>query len=275
MNRARRQRRVSARRFLFGALGLFLCVLCELVFASFDDSSLCSTSTFSGDEIVEKLVAANARRAERLRGYRGKRLYKLDYRGIFGGHAEMQVEATYRAPNQKTFKIVSENGSKLLIRRVLLKLLQSEHEAQEEQHRKALEISPANYTFTLESIQHTPSGDFYVLNVQPKSKSKYVYKGKIWVDAADFALARMDGVPTTNPSFWVSHVDVQYQWTRIEGFWLPIHNHSVTDVRFGGKAVLDIAYSDYEITKQSTTQPKASNEKTSLPDPSSVSIQPH
>src|SRR5262249_33106113 len=139
---------------------------------------------------------------------------------------EMQVEATYFAPNEKKFKIVSENGSKLLIRRVLLKLLQSEHDAQEEQNRKALEISPANYTFTLESIQHTPSGDFYILNVQPKSKSKFVYKGKIWLDAADFALARMDGVPATNPSFWVSHVEVQYQWARIEGFWLPIHNHS-------------------------------------------------
>lgn len=172
---------VSARKFLFGALGLFLCVLCELVFGSFDDSSLPSTSTLSGDEIVQKLVAANARRAERLRGYRGKRLYKLDYRGIFGGHAEMQVEATYFAPNEKQFKIVSESGSKLLIRRVLLKLLQSEHDAQEEQNRKALEISPANYAFTLDGIQHTPSGDFYILSVQPKSKSKFVYKGKIWV----------------------------------------------------------------------------------------------
>ena len=66
---------------LFGAFGLLLCVLCKLVFASFDDSSLRSTSTLSGDEIVQKLVAANARRAERLRGYRGRRLYKLDYRG--------------------------------------------------------------------------------------------------------------------------------------------------------------------------------------------------
>src|ERR1700690_1506663 len=70
-------------------------------------------SMASADTIVQKLMAANARRAASLRAYRSKRLYKLDYSGIFGGHAEMQVEATYRAPNEKTFKVLSETGSKL------------------------------------------------------------------------------------------------------------------------------------------------------------------
>ena len=229
----------------------------------------------STNEIVQRLIAANLRRANGLRGYTSKRRYKLDYRGIFGGHAEMQVEADYRAPNEKSFQILSESGSKLLTRRVLVKLLESERDAQEEQTRKVLEINPANYEFGLDSIQHTSAGEFYVLDVRPKSKSKYVYKGKIWVDAVDFAVARMDGIPATSPSFWVSHAEVQYQWTRINGFWLPIHNYSVTDVRFGGKAVLNIDYSDYQITSGSQADaPKAADQKTVLPDPSSLSVQP-
>jgi hypothetical protein len=233
-------------------------------------------STLSTDVIVQNLMAANARRSAALRAYQGKRVYKLDYTGLLGGHAEMQVEAIYRAPNEKSFKVVSESGSKLLIRQVLLKLLESEREAQEERNRKALEISPANYDFKLESTQHTPDGDFYVLDVKPKSKNKYVYKGTIWVDARDFAVTRMEGSPAMNPSFWVKNVEVQYQWAKIGGFWLPVRNYSVTSVRLGGKAVLNISYSDYQITAGNRAAAVKSAEKNPvLPDPSSLTLQPH
>jgi len=258
---------------LMVAVGL---LLVRIAFANSNEISPTPQSTPSTDVIVQKLMAANARRADRLRGYRSKRMYQLDYHGLFGGHAEMQVEATYRAPNEKDFKVLSQSGSRLLIRQVLLKLLQSEHDAQEEQNRKALEISPANYEFNLESTEHTPTGDFYVLDLKPRNKSKYVYKGKIWVDANDFVVARMDGSPVTNPSFWVSHIEVQYQWAKIDGFWLPQQNYSVTDVRFGGKAVLNISYSDYEITsaRQAST-PRAGDLNSILPDPASLAGQPH
>jgi hypothetical protein len=244
--------------------------------ASSNDINAPAQPPLSTDAIVQKLMVSNARRAESLRGYRGKRTYQLDYRGIFGGHAEMQVEAIYRAPDEKDFKVISESGSKLLLRHVLQKLLQSERDAQQEQNRKDLEISPANYQFSLDGTQHTPDGDFYVLDVKPQSKSKFVYQGKIWVDARDFAIARMDGSPVTNPSFWVSHIEIQYQWARIDGFWLPVQNHSVTDVRFGGKAVLNINYSDYQITSESQpTSRRGSDKSPVLPDPASVSVQPH
>ena len=188
----------------------------------------------------------------------------------------MQVEATYRAPNEKTFKVLSETGSKLLIKHVLLKLLESEEEAQEERNRKALELSPANYEFKLETTEHTPAGDFYVLEVKPRKKTKYVYSGKIWVDARDFGVARMEGTPATNPSFWVSHVEIQYQWSKVDGFWLPMHNYSVTNVRLGGRAVLNINYSDYQVT--GGNQPAGSKvveRNPTLPDPSSVSAETH
>jgi len=230
----------------------------------------------STDAIVQSLMAANARRAASLRAYRSKRIYRLDYSGIFGGHAEMQVEATYRAPNEKSFKIVSESGSRLLIRQVLTKLLQSEQEAQEERNRKSLEISPANYEFKLETTQHTAAGDFYVLEVKPRKKTKYVYTGKIWVDARDYAVTRMEGTPASNPSFWVSHVEIQYQWSKIDGFWLPVHNYSVTSVRMGGRAVLNIAYSDYQVTRgNEAAGAKSTDRNPTLPDPSSLSVQAH
>jgi outer membrane lipoprotein-sorting protein len=231
----------------------------------------------SADAIVQKLMAANAQRSQALRGYRGKRVYHLDYKGLFGTHqAEMEVEVTYTAPDKKQFKILSESGSRLLINRVLLKLLSSEAEAQEEQNRKALEISPANYDFSLDEIEHTSNGDFYVLNVKPKTKNRYLYRGKIWVDTHDFAVVRMEGVPQKNPSIWVSHTEIEYRWANKDGFWLPIHNQSVTQVRMGGKGVLTIDYTDYRITgvNRASAAPHPDQSQT-MPDPASVAADPH
>lgn len=251
-------------------------LLAILATFSLADADLHSPPQLSSDAIVQRLMAANAQRSQTLRGYQGKRVYHLDYHGIFGTHdAEMQVEATYTAPDRKDFKVISQTGSKLLINHVLLKLLSSEQEAQEEQNRKELEISPKNYDFALAGTEHTPGGDFYVLAVSPKNKSKYLYRGKLWVDARDFAVVRMQGEPAKNPSLWVSHTQIEYRWAKIGGFWLPVHNESETQVRMGGKAVLTIDYSDYQITGVNRPNARGPGENSTLPDPSAVSADPH
>jgi hypothetical protein len=239
------------------------------------DADLHSPPILPADVIVQRLMAANAQRSQALRGYRGKRIYRLQYHGVFGSHeAGMQVEATYTSPNRKDFKVISESGSKVLVNHVLLKLLSSEQEAQEEQNRKELEISPKNYDFSLAGTDHIANEDFYVLAVSPKGKSKYLYRGKLWVDARDFAVARMQGEPASNPSLWVSHTQIEYRWAKVAGFWLPVHNESETDVRMGGKAVLTIDYSDYQVTgvNRATT---GSGDAPTLPDPAAVSGSPH
>ncbi len=223
------------------------------------------------ETIVSRLVAANQWRAQNLRGYRGKRLYHLDYHGFLGTHtAQLQVDVTYTAPDKKEFKVISESGSKVLVNRVLLKLLDSEKEAFQQQNRKRLELTPENYNFSFVGTEPTAHGIAYVLNVQPREKTKFLYTGKIWVDATDFAVTRMEGEPAKNPSFWISRTRIEYIWTKIGEFWLPEHNQSITQVRLGGTAVLTIDYSDYQITRVSRTDSSTVGDKSSLPDPSSV-----
>jgi len=243
---------------------------------SLADAGLHPPPPLSTDVIVQRLMAANAQRSQALRGYHGTRAYHLEYHGVFGSHeAGMQVEAVYTAPERKDFKVLSQNGSKVLINHVLVKLLTSEQEAQKEQNRKELEISPKNYDFALAGTEHTPGGDFYVLEVSPKGKSKYLYRGKLWIDARDFAVARMQGEPAKNPSMWVSHTQIEYRWAKIGGFWLPVHNESVTQVRMGGKAVLTIDYTDYQVTGATRSNARGSSESPTLPDPSAVTADPH
>lgn len=204
--------------------------------------------SLSAEAIIEKLQAADQCRAEALHSYTGKRLYTVDYRGFPGGrHAKMTVEASYTSPDQKTFRIVSEDGSKLLLDRVVRRLLDSEKEALQVAAREQNSLRLENYNFTLVTVEETPQERLYVLRVEPKAKRKFLYRGTVWIDAQDFAVARIEAEPAANPSFWISRTQINHTYTRVNGFWLPARNESVTHVRLGGKAVLTIDYTDYNV----------------------------
>jgi len=164
------------------------------------------------------------------------------------------VEAAYTSPAQKHFRIISESGSKLLLQRVLHRLLDSEREALQNVNREQTTMSAENYTFRFVTIQQGPEGKFYVLQVEPKIKNKFVYSGTIWIDTEDFAVARIEGKPAKNPSWWISSTEIHHHYTKIDRFWLPAHNESVTHVRIGGEAVLTIEYTDYKIKAAATAE---------------------
>jgi hypothetical protein len=223
------------------------------------------------DAIVSKMMVASARRSVLLHGYRGTRSYHLQYRGIFGTReAAMQVQATYTAPTQRNLSVVSQSGSKLLLSRVLLKLLDSEREAYRTQ--KQAELSPANYEFQLLGTDRTDSGNAsYILGVKPRQDNKFLYKGKIWVDAADFAVIKMEGEPAKSPSFWIKDTQINVNWEKVGDFWFPHRNVSVSHIRLGGMATLTIDYGDYQLTGGGPGQ--GQGQAPSLPDPSSVTPQ--
>lgn len=273
MQRFSRQRRKQVWQ-LVACLATFGCL------AGGSDPPVLSTSpssapVLSADAIAQNLAAANARRAEALRAYRCKRVYNVEYHGFLGSHqAQIQVEVSYNAPDRKEFTILSQSGSSLLINRVLLKLVESEKEAG--QNRQNTELSPRNYDFGFLGVEHGPNGDLYELSVKPRVNTKFLYQGKIWVDARDFSVAHMEGEPAKNPSLWVSHVKIKYRWGKFGGFWLPVHNESVTQVRMGGKAVLTIDYMDYQVAGLDNKVGASGSDKGSvLPDPSSVTPDQH
>lgn len=218
--------------------------------------------------VVDKLMETGRRRSSQLRGFRSTRFYRLEYHGLFGNReATMKVVATFTAPEKWDFSIVSETGSKLLLNRVLLKLLDSEREAY--RNGAQIEISPANYQFESVGVENTAHDDpCYVLNVQPRQATKFLYRGKIWVDAKDFALAHMEGEPARSPSFWVKDTRIDSTWEKVGDFWFIAHNRSLSRIRMGGTASLTIDYTDYQVTGAGTSQGAGQNVQ--LPAPSSV-----
>jgi outer membrane lipoprotein-sorting protein len=203
----------------------------------------------NAEQIVQNLVRMNLERAQALHSYQSTRVYRLEYKGFPGGRtAEMVVNVKFQAPETKEFEIVSATGSKMLIDRVFKKLLQGEKDAFEAENQKRIAINQENYEFTLVGYEEAPRGPAYVLSVKPRTKNKYLFQGKIWVNAEHFAVVRIEGEPAKNPSFWIKDTKIETLYLNVNDFWLPAHNHSVTAVRLGGHADFSIEYKDYRIT---------------------------
>jgi len=200
----------------------------------------------TADQIVRHLMEMNQERAAALQHYIGKRVYHLEYHGFPApAEASMEVEVNFDAPSSKHFTVVSSSGSKLIQNRVFHRLLESEEQAGDTSNRKSSELGPENYNFSLAGIE----GTNYILNVEPKVESKFLYRGRIWVDGHDFAVTRIEAQPARNPSFWTSKSLIDHTYQKIDnGFYLPKENKTVTSVRLGGTATLTIEYQSYQVT---------------------------
>jgi hypothetical protein len=219
-------------------------------------------------QIVQRLMERNQERAAALQHYIGRRTYHLEYRGFpASAEATMDVEVNFDAPASKQFTVVSASGSKLIQSRVFHRLLESEEQAGDSSNRKHSELSSDNYDFSLAGAE----GTNYVLNVEPKVESKFLYRGKIWVDAHDFAVIRIEAQPARNPSFWTTKSLIHHTYQKVDnGFYLPKENKTVTSVRLGGVATLTIEYEGYQVTAAKpvalTRKPMRSREGFSWPD---------
>jgi hypothetical protein len=206
------------------------------------------TAGITADEIVFRLERNNEQRAGALRSFDGKRSYILSYRGFPSDRdAELTVVAHYQAPESKSFDIISESGSKMIQSKVFSRLLENESEAAHAENQRETALSPDNYTFTLLGSRPSPYGGCYRLGVEPRRDNKFLYRGEICVNAADYAVETIDAEPAKNPSFWIKKTRIEHRYQKIGQFWLPASNQTITSVRMGGTATLNILYSEYEL----------------------------
>ena len=203
----------------------------------------------TAEEIVSGMVARNLQRARALSAYQGTRVYHLEYRGFLSNKtAEMVVDVKYRTPGIKQFSIRSESGSRLILDRVFKRMLQTEEDAVTEENQSRIALNQENYRFSLAGIESTSAGPSYVLLVEPRTDNKLLYRGRIWVNADDFAVERMEVSPAKSPSFWTKETKIEQVYAKVGDFWLPAMNRSGSEIRLGGHANFTIEYRDYKIT---------------------------
>jgi outer membrane lipoprotein-sorting protein len=206
------------------------------------------SAPLTADQVVNRLAEMNRVRAKSLEGYSSLRTYHLECHCLSHKTADMVVRAEYQAPNKKVFTILSESGSGTVRNRAFKKLLEAEQESMREDNQQRSAITLENYTFELSEYRKSDQDEFYVLEAEPRSKNKFLFRGRIWVDAKDFAITRVEGEPAANPSWWTLKTDFKRRYQKIGDFWLPESNESETKVRVFGTAFLTIEYREYQIT---------------------------
>jgi hypothetical protein len=177
-------------------------------------------------------------------GYAGYRRYIFDNNRMHK-HAELVVTVKCDSDGSKHFDVVSEDGWKTANHKILRKMLESEAETSVPLIRTKARLTPDNYSFAMVQQDSIEGRSTYVIDVTPKREDKYLFKGRIWVDANDYALVRAEGKPAKNPSFWTRSIHFVQQYQKSGDFWFPATTESVTQARIVGNTDVTIQYFDY------------------------------
>jgi hypothetical protein len=222
---------------------------------------LCARGFAQGEQagrIGEKQVFAELAEQDRIRSdalieYAATRVYRVsDPSGKI--HAQEEGRMEFHAPDRKTFVVTSEQGSGIVRRLALNPLIAGEINAAAGKDRRDSAISSANYQVEWIGEEDVRGYHCYVLRALPKRADKYLFEGRVWIDRQDFAVVRIEGHPAGNLSFWIKRADFVREYQKIGGFWLPLKDETVVQVRFYGKKVLTIDHGDYLVRGTSTRQ---------------------
>jgi outer membrane lipoprotein-sorting protein len=207
----------------------------------------------TGEEVFKHLVEHSHQRDSQLQRYSALRTYEVSNPEgkIYG---QKIVEVDYDAPDRKTFVTKSEEGSWLVRRLVLDRLIASEQETASGKDHQDSSISPGNYSFELLGEQQLGPYSCYVVEATPRRTDKYLFEGRIWISKEDFGIVRIAGHPAKKLSFWIERVEFVRKYQKIHQFWLPQRDETVAKIRLKGTKLLTINHADYTINSVQATQ---------------------
>jgi len=206
-------------------------------------SQTAATPPPTADEVIARMFARDMQRDTAAGGYTGVRQYDLENRQ-FAKHAQLVVNVVCDPDGTKHFQIVSKEGwgsANNLLRQVL----ESESEASRPQERPTTLITKDNYTFQMIGTALLNGRNAYLIDMVPKRQETYLFRGRIWVDAEDYALARIEGQLAKSPSYWVHTVHFTLEYRRNGEFWFPASIASTSDVRILGATEVTVRFLDY------------------------------
>jgi hypothetical protein len=211
------------------------------------------------EDVVSRMVKADEKRIAEFPGYTAKRRYSLENKRV-NKRAEILVQVTCTSAGSRTFAVLSESGSSIIRSRVIRKMIDAEAEASQQDGRERNRIVPANYDFRLTGREVTDGRLAHVLEIVPKTQNRFLIRGRIWVDAEEYAITRIEGTPAKNPSFWTRSIRIVHRYGKTGPFWLPIMNQSHAEARIFGSTEVTIDYFDYllngSVSSSAQTTPK-------------------
>lgn len=202
------------------------------------------------DTVIRGIDASVKNRIDRLAGYTVTEHYAV-FRGKDEIHpaAEMLVKTTYRKQTGKTYDIVSQSGSSIWRNEVLGTLLDNEKRMSQPGNVETALINSSNYEMKLDgnARERLNGRDCLVLDITPRRSSQYLFNGKLWVDAQDFAIVQLKGTASKSAFFLVSAAEVTRQYDEIRELPMATHAEAVSGSALLGQTVVKIDYSNYQL----------------------------
>ncbi|OGF59568.1 MAG: hypothetical protein A2Y62_03790 [Candidatus Fischerbacteria bacterium RBG_13_37_8] len=204
-----------------------------------------NTETITPEYIISKLLEHNQVREHKMLGYSAEREYYAES-GRFNKKASMRVKVVFESPRTKRFDIISEDGSKTIRNKIFHGLMEAELDALDPEKKRQSIISFNNYTFKLAGEADMLGYHCYLLDVEPKREEKYLFRGRVWIEANDFAVVRLEGSPAKRPSIWTRKVEFSRENQKVGDFWVPAKDESTTKIFIFGDSTYIVHYFNYQ-----------------------------
>jgi hypothetical protein len=200
--------------------------------------------------VIPLVDAAVAARFENILDFTDVEHYAV-YRGSDEAHpvAEMTVKDTYKKGVGKSYAVLSQSGSSILLHFGFKPLLENEQTINQPGNIEKSWFNSANYAMTLKdgNAKKLNGRSCFAVDVKPRQVAPNLIIGTIWVDAHDGTLVQIDGVASKNPSAFSGATHLMRKYTNIDGYSMAIHARAESDSALFGRTVVTIDYSDYNL----------------------------
>ncbi len=204
----------------------------------------------SDQEIVKRIDAAVYERTNALARYTVKEQYDVYRNGETKPSAQMTVQTVYSYSGGKDYTLVAQSGSQLLRTVVLDKVLAGVRDMARADRRESVWVTSANYEMHPEPGTVAMNGrPCLIVDIKPRRKSPQLFKGKVWVDASDFSVLRLEGVPAQSISIFTGQTSVMRDYAKIEGFSMATHAEASSHSFLLGYTLMKIDYTGYQIQR--------------------------
>ena len=223
------------------ALVWAVCALLTLAsHASLGAQAASALARTQGADLLARFFAPDSRP---LRGYRALRSLTATTRG--GKMSATMTAWTSLDPEKGfQFQVVSEEGSAIIRKKVLLAALEAEQATAKSSDREQAALTQANYEFL--AMSAVPI-NLVKVDVKPRRKHVMLVDGALFLEAESADLVRIEGELSRRPSFWTRNVRILREYARIDGVHVPVAMSSTANVLLVGASTFSMTYKYAEI----------------------------
>lgn len=203
--------------------------------------------------VIRDLEAANMSRHNNVLEYSNIEHYAV-YRGKDQSHpaAEMTVRVSYKKGTGKSYTILRQSGSGVVLKYGLYPLLEHEKAISDPSHVAQSWFTTANYEMHLKpgATRAIDGRSCVAIAVVPRRKAPNMIEGTLWVDAHDHSLVEVEGVASKKPSVFAGTTTMMRRYVKMTGYAMATHAHAESSSFLFGRTAVTIDYSDYKFRLQ-------------------------